>query len=1244
VANLRLTTALLASIISLIASLQTARAACTDIVPGQDRECEGPINGDSFTPTAQWWAYDFLATPSPAESTGPVSVDNSGDFDGTFTMAVGTSIDPTTNVDALLVTNSTPADSFVTLNLNGEISNLDASNQNFAAVRLENGWSYEINIGATGVLVGNGDALVATAIANSLSISNAGTMTARGQGGGSDGGRAVFVAQGGTPDAKVAGAVTLNNTGTLESLATTLPGQAVHIAASGAINVTNAYQYSGDAPVPDTGRILGGTDGMRLISGTSVVVTNTALIEAAAGDGVQAVVDGTTGALTITNGVDDNGSAGVINTLAAGTSGGDGIDARITNAGSAANLSVNNDGTITAVGHGIVAFNAGLDPDRNVPQAPNRSLIAINNNSSQGITSALNGIDAAASGGAIYINNNATEDDDGVVQNGRIVAGQIGINAVNANAGEIYVSNGFDLTGSPVIRADGDYGISASSNGSGVGRGRVEVTNYGLIEAIGSSAIAAVHADTTTAVNNSYAWFDNGGLYGLGARVNAYGIDTSDPLDPAPVIYDAMGVELVKDGGTGGRLLGSRFYGTVFYNAGLWDFFAHEGGNYLTDTALGGGVYAPGGTAVRLEHLGPSDTFFFNNGTIIGEGDSASPVIDITTAYNVATPNRVVFTNDVNWDTRKVDNKPSRIFLGVGVIGSAALPAYFDFPDISAEGLIDADLTAFADAADDDLLHATGAPLHLDNSGLLVGRITLDTAAPNHIGNFGAWLTQGVNTFTGTGGSTLENKPEGVIRTAFNAAVAETTEFRDLPTLLNQGLISLIDDGVGDSFVHTGNFVGDNGRLGVDAYLGAAGSTADVVQIDGNVSGVTGIIVNDTNPGLGVYNPEGILVVHVEGTTSDNNLTSPEGSFELADGPIDKGVYSYDLFRREENSVGWYLVTVPNERSFAIAKLVTGMQTIWYESTGAWLDRTADLRRTADCPLLPYGVQPSGSESKACYQQRYGGWARGFGGQFDRKDTNTFTAFGDQRTLSGNYDQNLWGFEAGLDAMVMQPSSGYGGLWLGLLTGFVDSDMRFANSDKAETSGAMVGAYGTYIAGPWYADLLLKADLLEIDYKASFAAARASPGSNTLGLRLDTGYRFDLPQRFFLDPEASIGWASTDVDTFSLYGASLNPGGGESLRGRVGLRLGANWISNGALIEPFAQAGVWGEFADDNSAVVTDGPLVFAFTDDFDDTWAEVGGGINYFAGDSSLFFKGDALLGGELTGFNLKGGGRLGW
>ena len=234
----------------------------------------------------------------------------------------------------------------------------------------------------------------------------------------------------------------------------------------------------------------------------------------------------------------------------------------------------------------------------------------------------LNGIDVTGAGGDISVITAMVDDD--TVYNGQITAAQIGINAINTDGGNIFLNNGTDPANPdavPEIKAGGTYGVSASSPGSGTGRGAVEVANYGLIEASGSSAVAAVHANATAAVNNSYTWFDNGGLYGLGARINAYAIDTSNPSDPQPIIYNADGVELVKAGGTGGRLLGSTLYGAVFYNAGLWDFFAHEGGNYLTDTELGGGVYAPGGTAVRIEHLGESDTFLFNNGTIIGKGE-----------------------------------------------------------------------------------------------------------------------------------------------------------------------------------------------------------------------------------------------------------------------------------------------------------------------------------------------------------------------------------------------------------------------------------------------------------------------------------------------------------------------------------------------------------------------------------------------------------------------------------------------
>ena len=201
-----------------------------------------------------------------------MSIDDSGDFDGTFTMAVGTSIDPTTNVDALVVTNSTPADSFVTLNLNGEISNLYASGQNFAALRLEDGWTYQVNIGTTGVLVGNGDALVATAVANSLTISNAGTVTARGEGAATAARSSLPKVERRMPRSRVRCRCQTPAHWIADDYSS---GQAVHIAAAGAINVTNAYQYSGDVPVADTGRILGGTEGMRLVSGTSIVVSST---------------------------------------------------------------------------------------------------------------------------------------------------------------------------------------------------------------------------------------------------------------------------------------------------------------------------------------------------------------------------------------------------------------------------------------------------------------------------------------------------------------------------------------------------------------------------------------------------------------------------------------------------------------------------------------------------------------------------------------------------------------------------------------------------------------------------------------------------------------------------------------------------------------------------------------------------------------------------------------------------------
>jgi hypothetical protein len=469
-------------------------------------------------------------------------------------------------------------------------------------------------------------------------------------------------------------------------------------------------------------------------------------------------------------------------------------------------------------------------------------------------------------------------------------------------------------------------------------------------------------------------------------------------------------------------------------------------------------------------------------------------------------------------------------------------------------------------------------------------------------------------------------------------------------------------NGIGDvTFVGgAGNFNGGQGsKVAIDAFLAAQNtSSADLLIVgdpgsgSGNTTGKTVLAVNDLNSGPGSYNPQGILVVDVEGS-------SPKGSFTLAGGPIDKGLFDYDLYRvgPAGGPVDWVLASSPNQRAFELPKLITGAQTLWYESSGVWLDRTADLRRTMGCApapvqtvnLAPLKLGPSDEAyvpGAPCIQQRMGVWARGFGGEFNRSDTDSTTLLGVKHTLNGDYDQSLWGIESGADVVIMRPNAGYGALFAGVMGGYVNSQMDFKGThDKADMDGGMVGGYLTYLAGGWYNDLLLKADLLSVDYKTTYLGGKASPDIDSFGIRYDTGYRFNLGSGFFVDPQATIAWVDTNADNFNLFNSGVKFSNGDSVRGRLGGRLGYSTIWGGTIVEPFFTGSFWHEFEGDNKASISSAGYKLTFKDQLDDNWGELGGGVNFFTGaNSSVFVKADALVGGDLDGFNVKGGGRLAW
>ncbi|MGB8711432.1 MAG: autotransporter outer membrane beta-barrel domain-containing protein [Methyloceanibacter sp.] len=151
--------------------------------------------------------------------------------------------------------------------------------------------------------------------------------------------------------------------------------------------------------------------------------------------------------------------------------------------------------------------------------------------------------------------------------------------------------------------------------------------------------------------------------------------------------------------------------------------------------------------------------------------------------------------------------------------------------------------------------------------------------------------------------------------------------------------------------------------------------------------------------------------------------------------------------------------------------------------------------------------------------------------------------------------------------------------------------------------------------------------------------------SPSFGIRYDTGYRFNLGQGFFVDPQGTIAWVNTDMDNFTLFNTPVNFSNGDSVRGSLGGRVGYSWLWGASVVEPFFDGKVWQEFEGDNKAALTSAGHKLAFKDQVDQTWGELGGGVNVFTGaNSSVFVKADALVGGSLDGFNVRGGGRIAW
>jgi len=556
----------------------------------------------------------------------------------------------------------------------------------------------------------------------------------------------------------------------------------------------------------------------------------------------------------------------------------------------------------------------------------------------------------------------------------------------------------------------------------------------------------------------------------------------------------------------------------------------------------------------------------------------------------------------------------------------------------------------------------------VDAQGLISGNITntgpgtftvtgpLSAGGGDFLNGSGAVLNVGANTFNDIG--TLTNSAGGRIDIAggtigaVTTANAGTMNVTGLSTvngaLTNSGLINLQNNAAGDRLTVTGNFAGLPGsRITLDLN--------DQIVIGGSATGSTTLTVAGLAPGnLFTLGPN--LVV-VQGQTSPNAFTL--GNVQ------NLGTLAVVLLP-QANGTGLTFVTgtVPTSAGLSGSIVKSAAQTASYVSNGVAFDRISDLRNSIhrnasqgaavaatayaqefakDDPISPY-VRATAAPAVVS-GPKPAAWIRGYGDYEQRDGQSSFSFGGANFTSNLGYHQATGGVMGGIDAVWSGLTTANDGLVLGLLGGYTSSRVELRDSPTTQVfSGPSVGAYGTYLMGNWFFDLLFKVDLLSLDISIPGLSQSANPTNYNLATNI--GYRFDFANRYYIEPTGGLEYVRTNFDhTTALTATTVALNDGYALRARAGARIGTEWVTGNLRVEP-SLLGQFYEIAEaTNNAIFANGTSV-SMPSDVGRPRGELQGLVNVFDLQTGLsgFARVDTRLGEGLWSVGGKAGMRYQW
>lgn len=483
----------------------------------------------------------------------------------------------------------------------------------------------------------------------------------------------------------------------------------------------------------------------------------------------------------------------------------------------------------------------------------------------------------------------------------------------------------------------------------------------------------------------------------------------------------------------------------------------------------------------------------------------------------------------------------------------------------------------------------------------------------------GTLTLQGAQTYTGPTnvlGGVLEL--DGSIQSATTTVGASGTlsGFGDVyGNVTNQGTIwpghAIVGDTRYGALTIHGNYVGDNGVLELNTFLGADGSPSDQLVINGGTAtGNTSVVVHNTNTSGGETTGNGILVV-----SAVNGATTASNAFQLA-GEDRAGALDYDLVHGAQDGTdpnSWYLrndfvvpgpgptpkplpgvpVLPPDPPPASLPPGVypiIGPEVATYGSVqpvavnlGLFTLGTMD-QRIGDSALM--------ASANAASDPGPSAWARVLGGSMD----NTYREF-----AAPSVRGELSGMQVGADIWQGQAFPGLADRFGGYVS-YSNADMNVrgliadvANLDYVRVSTGTVDMHATS-AGAYFTHYGISGWYLDAVTQFTSYNGRATTQYDTLPTKgtgiigsLEFGYPIALPQlgsSFVLEPQAQAIWQHTNFGPTQDSASEIQLGSTTGTTGRLGLR--GKWqitTDGGQVWSPYVTTNFWRDWGGRSATV-----------------------------------------------------------